>query len=105
MRLRQYLSCCYHALLYAATLIAITFCGLFCLVLARAAAGDYWAIAASVAVASLVVIVLIHGCLYVVIAALAHVLGSRTLPARTRQGSVQASPDEQYLPGTVSQAP
>jgi hypothetical protein len=88
-----------------ATLIGITCCGIFCLVLARAAAGDLWAIAASVAVASLVGIVIIHGCIYVVIAALARVLGSRIYPARTRQGGVQASPDEQYLPGTVSQAP
>lgn len=88
-----------------ATLIGITCCGLFCLVLARAAAGDYWAIAASVAVASLAFIVLVHALLYVIIVALARVIGSRTLPALTRQGGVQASPDEQYLPGTVSQAP
>jgi hypothetical protein len=88
-----------------ATLIGITFCGLFCLVLARALAGSYWAIAASVGVASLVGIVFVHACFYVIIAALARILGSRTLTARTRQGSVQASPDDQYLPGTVSQAP
>ena len=86
-----------------ATLLGITLCGIFCLVLARALAGDYWAIAASVAVASLLGIVFVHGCFYVVIAAMAKVLGSHTLPARTRQGGVQASPDEQYLPGTVSQ--
>ncbi len=88
-----------------ATLVGISCCGLFCLVLARAVGGDYWAIAASVAVASLVGIVIVHGCLYVIIAALARVLGSRILPARTRQGGVQASPDEHYLPGTTSQAP
>jgi hypothetical protein len=88
-----------------ATLIGITFCGLFCLVLARALAGDYWAIAASVAVASLVGIVCVHACFYVIIAALARVFGSHTLPAHTRQGSVQAGPDDQYLPRTVSQGP
>src|SRR5262245_50283476 len=84
------------------TLVGITFCALFCLVLVRAILGDYWAIAASVAVGSLFAIVVVHSCLYVVIAALAHMLGSHTLPARTRQGGVQASPDEQYLPGTFS---
>jgi hypothetical protein len=88
-----------------ATLLGVTFCGLFCLVLARALAGDYWAIAASVAVASFAGIVTIHGCLYLIIAALARLLGSRSFTARTRQGSVQASPDEQYLPGTISRAP
>lgn len=87
------------------TLIGVTWCGLFCLILARAVAGDLWAIAASFAVASLVGILVVHGCLYVVIAALARVLGSHTLPARTRQGGVQAGPDEHYLPGSVSQAP
>ena len=86
-----------------ATLIGTTIGGLFCLVLSRALAGDYWAIAASVAVASLVGIVFVHACFYVIIVALARVLGSRTLPALTRQGSVQASPDDQYLPGTISQ--
>jgi predicted branched-subunit amino acid permease len=83
------------------TLVGITCCALFCLVLVRAAAGDYWAIAASVAVASLVVIVSVHACMYVVIAALARLLGGWTLPAHTRQGGVQANPDEQYLPGTI----
>lgn len=86
-------------------LLGITWCGVFCLVLVRASAGDYWAIAATVAVGSLVGIVVVHGCLYVVIAALARVLGSRTLPALTRQGGVQASPDEQYLPETAAQGP
>lgn len=88
-----------------ATLVGISLCGMFFLVLARALAGDQWAIAASAAVASLVFIVVVHGCFYVIIAALARLLGSRTLPARTRQGGVQASPDDHYLPGTVSQAP
>ncbi len=83
------------------TLVGITCSALFCLVLVRAVAGDYWAIATSVAVASLAVIVAVHGCMYVVIAALARLLGSSTLPAHTRQGGVQASPDEQYLPGTI----
>ena len=87
------------------TLIGVTGCGLFCLILVRAAAGDLWAIAASFAAASLIGIVFVHGCFYVVIAALARVLGSHTLPARTRQGGVQASPDKHYLPSSVSQAP
>ncbi len=87
------------------TLIGITVCAFFGLVLARADAGDLWAYAASVAVKSLAVIVAVHACMYLLIAATSRVLGSRTLPARTRQGGVQASPDEQYLPGTVPRSP
>lgn len=83
-------------------MIGITGCALLSLVFARAVVGDLWAIAASVAVGSLVAIVLVHGFFYTIIAGLARVLGSHTLPARTRQGGMQAGPDEQYLPGTES---
>lgn len=82
------------------TLIGITAFAVLGLALARAQAGDLWARACVVAVASLVGIVIVHACFYMLIAATARVLGSRRLPARTRQGGVQASPDEQYLPGT-----
>lgn len=83
------------------TILGVTLAALFSLVLVRADAGDTWAIAASVAVASLVVIVLVHACLYVVIAATSRVLGTHSFPARTRQGGVQLGPDEQILPGTA----
>ena len=82
----------------------MTLGGLFFLVLVRATMGDRWAIAASVAALSLAGIVLVHGCLYVLIAALARILGSYTLPARTRQGGVQAGPDEHYLPESTPTA-
>jgi hypothetical protein len=85
-----------------ATIIGVTLAALFSLVLVRADAGDAWAIVASVAVGSLVVIVLVHGCLYVLISAMARVLGSHAYPARTRQGGLQLSPDEQILPGAPS---
>ena len=84
-----------------ATIIGVTLVALFSLVLVRADAGDTWAISATVAVASLVVIVIVHACLYVLIVATSRILGSHTLPARTRQGGVQLSPDEQLLPQTI----
>jgi hypothetical protein len=84
-----------------ATLIGITVCAVRGLVLARAQAGDLWARACVVAVASLLGIVIVHACFYLLIAATSRVLGSQRLPARTRQGGVQASPDEQYLPGST----
>jgi hypothetical protein len=87
-----------------ATLIGITVFAVLGLVLARAQAGDLWARAGMVAVASLLVIVVVHACFYMIIAATARVLGSRRLPARTRQGGVQASPDEHYLPGSAPPA-
>lgn len=87
-----------------ATIAAVTFFALFSLVLVRAQAGDTWAVAASMAVFSLLVIVLVHGCLYVLISATARVIGTQSLPARTRQGGVQLSPDEQLLPGTAAPA-
>ncbi len=87
-----------------ATIVAVTFVAIFSLVLVRAQAGDTWAVAASMAVFSLLVIVLVHGCLYILISATARGIGTQALPARTRQGGVQLSPDEQILPGTASRA-
>lgn len=83
------------------TLIGITWCALLGLALARAQSGDLWARAFVVALGSLVGIVIVHALFYLVIAATSRVLGSQRLPARTRQGGVQASPDEQYLPGST----
>ncbi len=83
------------------TILGVTLAALFSLVLVRADAGDTWAIAATVAVASLLVIVLVHACLYVLIATTSRLFGSHAFPARTRQGGLQLGPDEQILPGTA----
>ncbi|TWU22824.1 hypothetical protein [Bythopirellula polymerisocia] len=81
------------------TLKWVTVCALFCVVLAHAAAGSYWATALSVAVLSVVVILLVQAFTFVIIAAFSKVFGKQQLPARTPQGGIQTNPDERYLPG------
>lgn len=84
------------------TLKWVTICALFSLVLARAVAGSYWAIALSVAVLSIVFVLLVHACTYVIVMALSKVLRKEQLPSRTPQGGIQTNPDDRYLPESTA---
>lgn len=76
----------------------VTVFAMFCLVLARAVQGDFWAIAASVAVVSLCVVLLSHVSFYLMVSLLARLFGRHPVAAHTRQGGVQLDPDKQVLP-------
>ena len=77
------------------TLILISGCAIFFLVLGQAVQGRGWAIVVSVAMVSLLVTLVFHAALFVVSSTLARMVGTEQLPARTSRGGVQLTPDEQ----------
>jgi len=80
------------------TLYGITGCAVFFPILGQAVRGRPWAIVISVAVASLLMLLLFHALLYVLSAGLARLVGSEYTPARTSRGGVQLSSVEQKPP-------
>jgi len=71
------------------SLIGITACAVFFLVVGKAFQGRSWAIVATVAVISLLVTLLFHAVLFLVSTLLSRFVGTQQLPARTSQGGVQ----------------
>lgn len=80
------------------TLLGTTAFALFFLVLGQAFREKPWAIVIAVAVISLALILIIHALLYIFSQFLARLVGTKQLPARTFQGGVQSSSDEQSPP-------
>lgn len=76
----------------------ISGCAVFFLTLGYATQGHGWAIVVSVAVVSLIVVLLFHAGLFVASSAVARMVGTEQLPARTSRGGVQFTPDEQAAP-------
>jgi hypothetical protein len=82
------------------TLILISGCAIFFLILGQAVQGSGWAIVVSMTVASLVATLLLHATLFVLSSALARLVGAEHLPARTSRGGVQLTSDQQAPPPT-----
>ena len=80
------------------TLIGVSSCAVFFLVLGQAVQGSPWAIVISISVACLAVLLVFHALLYFVSATLARLVGAQQLPARTSRGGLQSNPDEQSPP-------
>lgn len=80
------------------TLIAITCCAFFFVVLGQAVHGEPWAIVVSVAAVSLFAALLVHALLYLVTSALSRLVGSQQLPAHTSRGGVQSNLDQPSAP-------
>ncbi len=80
------------------TLQVLTVCAVLFLVAGQALAGKAWAVIVTVAVLSVLATLLVHGCFYLVAAALSKLTGTQQTPARTSQGGLQLSPDLQELP-------
>lgn len=80
------------------TLIAVSSCAVFSVVLGYAARGVPWAIVVSASVISLFVMLLFHALLYLVAANLSRLISAQQTPARTSRGGVQSTPDEQSPP-------
>lgn len=80
------------------TLILISGCAIFFLVLGQAVQGSAWAIVVSMAVISLIVTLLFHATLFFVSTALARLVGTEQMPARTSSGGVQLTPDQKAPP-------
>jgi len=80
------------------TLLGTTGFAVFFLVVGQAVRGRPWAIVISVAVASLVLIFAFHAMLFILSTIFARLVGTQQLPARTFQGGVQSSSDQQSPP-------
>jgi hypothetical protein len=76
----------------------ITYSACFFLVLAWAISGAGAAIVISVAVLSVLGMLLVHAAFFVACFVLSRAWGTHQLPARTAQGGVQTSPDEHLRP-------
>ena len=80
------------------TLIAVTACAVFSLVVGQAVRGQMWAVVIAVGVASILVTLIVHALLFLMTAGLTRLVGSQQLPARTSRGGVQSTPDQQSPP-------
>ncbi|NOZ38781.1 MAG: hypothetical protein GXP24_00970 [Planctomycetes bacterium] len=80
------------------TLIATSGCAVFFVVLGQAVHGQPWAIVVSVAVVSLVVMLLVHALLYLITAAFSRFVGTEQLPAHTSRGGVQTTLEQPSTP-------
>jgi len=80
-------------------LVGLTPCAIFSLALGQAVQGEPWAIVVSVAVASLLLLLVFHGLLYLLSAALARLVGTQALSARTSRGGVQIDSQHHTIPG------
>ena len=80
------------------SLLGLTTCAVFSLVLGQAVQGRPWAIVVAVAVASLLLLLLFHALLYLISAALSRLVGEQQLDARTSRGGVQSYSDPQSPP-------
>ena len=80
------------------TLLGITGFAFFFVVLGQAVRGAPWAVVISVACVSLMLIFVFHALLYVVATVFARLVGTQQQPARTFQGGMQLSSDEQSPP-------
>ena len=80
------------------SLIVISACAIFFLVLGYAIQGSGWAVVVSIAVVSVAVTLMFHAALFLVSSALARMVGTEQLPARTSRGGVQLTPDQQAPP-------
>ncbi len=78
-----------------ASLIAVSSCAVFFLILGQAYRQQPWAIVVSVGVISLAVILLFHGITYLLAMGFSSLVSAQQTPARTSRGGVQSTPDEQ----------
>ncbi|MCA9232961.1 MAG: hypothetical protein KDA57_20110 [Planctomycetales bacterium] len=76
------------------TLLLLTVCAVFFLVMGRAYQGDYWAVVITVAVLSILATLAVHAMFYLLVLALGKLVGAKIAPARTSQGGMQSSADD-----------
>ncbi len=82
-------------------LLGTTLCAVFFLVVGFAYRGDTWAVVITVAALSLFGTLLVHAAFYVLVLALGKIVGAQISPARTSQGGMQFSTDDQVFPKPV----
>ena len=73
------------------TLILLTVCAFFFLVVGRATQGDAWAIVVTFAVLAVVLALVVQAMFYLLAWLLGKIVGAQIAPARTSQGGIQSS--------------
>lgn len=80
------------------TLIGVSCCAVFFLIIGDAFQGQPWAIAVSFAVVSFFGCFLVHAFLFLAAAYFGKMIGTPLAPARTNHGGLQTSSDQQFPP-------
>lgn len=75
------------------SLILLTVCAFFFLVVGRATRGDAWAIVITFAVLSVFVALAVQAMFYLLARAFGKIIGAQISPAKTSQGGIQSSTD------------
>jgi len=80
------------------TWLMVTVSAVFFVIAGSAYRGSAWAVVITVAVVSLFVTLAVHAVFYGLVTAFGKIVGAKISPARTSQGGMQSSTDEQVLP-------
>ena len=80
------------------TLKALSACAVLFVVVRQAVLGQFWAIAVSCALLSVVVCFVFYALFYALTVGMSRVVGTQQLPARTSQGGLQLTTDEHQPP-------
>ncbi len=76
------------------TLLGVSVCSIFFVIVGYAYRGEAWAVVISVAVLSIFVTLAIHAIFYALVTAFGRIVGAQIAPARTNQGGMQSSSDD-----------
>jgi len=80
------------------TLIGVTVCAVLFLIAGEALQGHAWAIVITVTVVCILGMFAVHASLYLLASSLGKIIGVPISPARTNQGGMQTSSDQQFPP-------
>lgn len=80
------------------TLIGVSICAVFFLIASEAIQGKSWAVVITVTVVSVLGIFVVHAGLYLLAFSLGKIIGVPLSPARTNQGGIQTSTEQQIPP-------
>lgn len=76
----------------------VTVCAVFFVIVGAALRGNAWAVVFTVAVLSLLVTLAVHAVFYALVTVFGKIVGAKISPARTSQGGMQSSTEEQVPP-------
>ena len=80
-------------------LAVLSACTVIFVIAGQAYQGKAWAAGVTIALASIPICLLVHAMFYGIVGLFARVVSPQQVPARTSQGGIQRSPDEQVEPG------
>lgn len=79
-------------------LVFVSLCAVFFVIMGYAYRGYAWAIVITVGVVSIVVTLAVQAAFYALVSTFGKIVGSQISPARTSQGGLQSSTEDQAAP-------